>query len=113
VIVSRWQGSPRDGHGQHQAAGLLTREACQAAGDPGAFTEQARTRLAAYFSLLGGPAPPAIAPVLHEMERQVEAAIEAFTLHDPSASVPPACWNVPDTGGQDRATSSGDRSRRR
>ena len=178
VIVSRWQGNARDGHGQHQAAGLLTREAHQAAGDPSAFPEQAReglrpwralklyagglreddpwtarietgayapwlgesfasfgraglafqrsqnngrvpsvagpaplffarlastppapereeslfdgipTRLAAYGSLLGRAAPPAIAPVLREMERQVEAAIEAFTVHDPSASVP-------------------------
>jgi LmbE family N-acetylglucosaminyl deacetylase len=178
VVVSRWQGNARDGHGQHQAAGLLTREAYRAAGDPDAFPDHAReglrpwralklytgglredepwtarietggyapwlgdsfaalgrtglafqrsqnngrvtravgpvplffarlattrpapereeslfegipTRLAAYYSLVGRPAPAAIAPVLHEMERQVEAAIEAFTVHDPSASVP-------------------------
>jgi LmbE family N-acetylglucosaminyl deacetylase len=178
VLVSRWQGSARDGHGNHQAAGLLTREAYQAAGDPGAFPEHlaeglrpwqplklytggwrederwtARidtglyspwlgesyanfgriglsfqrsqnagrlnlspgpawlffgrlesrlpapaeeasffdgipTRLSAVFSLFGRPTPPDLAPVLGEIERQVESAIEAFTARDPSASVP-------------------------
>ena len=34
VVVSRWQGGTRDGHGQHQAAGLLTREACAGRGRP-------------------------------------------------------------------------------
>jgi LmbE family N-acetylglucosaminyl deacetylase len=40
VIVSRFHGSPRDGHGNHQAAGLLTREAYKLAADPKAFPEQ-------------------------------------------------------------------------
>lgn len=40
VIVARFQGAPRDGHGQHQAAGLLAREAFEAAGDPRRFPEQ-------------------------------------------------------------------------
>jgi LmbE family N-acetylglucosaminyl deacetylase len=40
VIVSRWQGNQRDGHGQHQAAGILTQEAFKAAGDPKQFPEQ-------------------------------------------------------------------------
>jgi LmbE family N-acetylglucosaminyl deacetylase len=40
VVVSRFQGTARDGHGQHQAAGLLTPEACARAGDPAAFPEQ-------------------------------------------------------------------------
>jgi LmbE family N-acetylglucosaminyl deacetylase len=40
VIVSRFHGSPRDGHGNHQAAGLLTREAFRLAADPNAFPEQ-------------------------------------------------------------------------
>jgi LmbE family N-acetylglucosaminyl deacetylase len=178
VLVSRWQGSSRDGHGNHQASGLLTREAYQAAGDPAAFPEHLKeglrpwqplklytggwrdderwtaridtgvyspwlgesyanfgriglsfqrsqnagrlnlapgpaplffgrlasrlvapaeesslfdgipTRLSAVFSLFGRPAPPSLVPVLGEMERQVEAALEAFTVHDPSASVP-------------------------
>lgn len=45
VIVSRWQGSPRDGHGNHQAAGLLAVEAFRAAGDPSRFPELAREGL--------------------------------------------------------------------
>jgi LmbE family N-acetylglucosaminyl deacetylase len=40
VIVSRFQGNERDGHGQHQAAGLLTRDAFAAAGDAAQFPEQ-------------------------------------------------------------------------
>lgn len=33
VIVSVWSGTSRDGHGQHQVAGILAREAYDAAGD--------------------------------------------------------------------------------
>jgi len=40
VIISRFQGNPRDGHGNHEAAGLITREAFDAAGDPKRFPEQ-------------------------------------------------------------------------
>src|SRR5690606_25036519 len=40
VIVSVFSGTPRDGHGQHQAAGILAREAYEAAGDPDRFPEQ-------------------------------------------------------------------------
>jgi LmbE family N-acetylglucosaminyl deacetylase len=40
VIISRFQGAPRDGHGHHQAAGILTREAFRAAADPKRFPEQ-------------------------------------------------------------------------
>jgi LmbE family N-acetylglucosaminyl deacetylase len=40
VVVSRWQGTPADGHGQHQFAGYLTPIAMRAAADPGAFPEQ-------------------------------------------------------------------------
>ena len=40
VLVSRFQGGPRDGHGNHQAAGLITQEAWKAAGDPRMFPEQ-------------------------------------------------------------------------
>jgi LmbE family N-acetylglucosaminyl deacetylase len=42
VLVSRFQGNERDGHGNHQAAGLITQEAYKAAGDPTAFPEQIR-----------------------------------------------------------------------
>ena len=42
VIVSIFSGTPRDGHGQHQAAGWAAREAFQAAGDATRFPELAR-----------------------------------------------------------------------
>jgi LmbE family N-acetylglucosaminyl deacetylase len=41
VVVSRFAGEPRDGHGNHQAAGRITREAFEAAGDPRRFPELA------------------------------------------------------------------------
>jgi LmbE family N-acetylglucosaminyl deacetylase len=40
VIVSVFSGTPRDGHGQHQAAGIMAREAFASAGDPSRFPEQ-------------------------------------------------------------------------
>jgi LmbE family N-acetylglucosaminyl deacetylase len=42
IIVSIFSGLPRDGHGQHQAAGWAAREAFAAAGDSTAFPELAR-----------------------------------------------------------------------
>src|SRR2546430_5164899 len=45
VIVSRFQGASRDGHGHHQASGILTREAFRAAVDPRRFPEQVRDGL--------------------------------------------------------------------
>ncbi|HST09299.1 MAG TPA: NEW3 domain-containing protein, partial [Terriglobales bacterium] len=40
VLVSRFQGADRDGHGNHQASGILSREAFRAAADPKQFPEQ-------------------------------------------------------------------------
>ncbi len=40
VIVSVFSGTPADGHGQHQATGILAREAFRAASDPARFPEQ-------------------------------------------------------------------------
>lgn len=42
VIVSVFSGTPRDGHGQHMAAGWLAREAFRVAGDSTAFPELVR-----------------------------------------------------------------------
>jgi LmbE family N-acetylglucosaminyl deacetylase len=42
VLVSGFTGTARDGHGQHQVAGLLTPEAIKAAADPTRFPEQIR-----------------------------------------------------------------------
>ena len=40
VLVARFSGTERDGHGNHQASGILTREAFHAAADPKRFPEQ-------------------------------------------------------------------------
>jgi LmbE family N-acetylglucosaminyl deacetylase len=40
VIISRFSGTPADGHGQHQLAGYLTPLAFKAAADPNEFPEQ-------------------------------------------------------------------------
>jgi LmbE family N-acetylglucosaminyl deacetylase len=40
VVISRFSGTSSDGHGHHQAAGILTREAFLAAGDPSRFPQQ-------------------------------------------------------------------------
>ncbi len=40
VLIARFQGNDRDGHGNHEAAGLMTQEAFKAAADPARFPEQ-------------------------------------------------------------------------
>lgn len=45
VIVSRFSGTERDGHGNHQASGILTPEAYRAAADPNRFPEQIKEGL--------------------------------------------------------------------
>jgi LmbE family N-acetylglucosaminyl deacetylase len=40
VLLSRFQGNERDGHGNHSAAGLLSQQAAKLAGDPTQFPEQ-------------------------------------------------------------------------
>jgi LmbE family N-acetylglucosaminyl deacetylase len=40
VVVLRFSGTSRDGHGHHQASGILGREAFKLAADPKAFPEQ-------------------------------------------------------------------------
>ncbi|MBI1762509.1 MAG: PIG-L family deacetylase [Acidobacteria bacterium] len=39
VIISRFHGKPRDGHGNHQTAGLMSAEVFKAAADPNMFPE--------------------------------------------------------------------------
>ncbi len=41
VVVSVFSGTPRDGHGHHQFAGVVAREAFEASGDPARFPELA------------------------------------------------------------------------
>ncbi len=40
VLVARFSGTERDGHGHHQASAILTKEAFRAAADPTRFPEQ-------------------------------------------------------------------------
>jgi len=42
VVVTVFTGTPRDGHGQHQAAGIVSREAFKVAGDSTVFPDQLR-----------------------------------------------------------------------
>src|SRR5262245_41393239 len=39
IIISAFTGTPQDGHGHHQAAGIVTQEASKAAADPSRFPE--------------------------------------------------------------------------
>ena len=45
VLVARFSGTDRDGHGHHQASAILTKEAFRAAGDPKRFPEQIKEGL--------------------------------------------------------------------
>lgn len=40
IVLSRFQGNQRDGHGNHQTAGLMAVEGFRAAGDPTRYPEQ-------------------------------------------------------------------------
>src|SRR5215467_5542753 len=45
VLIARFSGTTRDGHGHHQASALLTIEAFRAAADPNKFPEQIKEGL--------------------------------------------------------------------
>ena len=45
VLVARFSGTERDGHGHHQASSILAQEAFRAAGDPRKFPEQIKEGL--------------------------------------------------------------------
>ena len=47
VLIARFSGTERDGHGHHQASAILTKEAFRAAADPNRFPEQIKEGLAA------------------------------------------------------------------
>jgi LmbE family N-acetylglucosaminyl deacetylase len=62
IIVSVFSGTAADGHGQHQAAGILAREAFHAAADPARFPHHAARGLAPHrarylFQSLWRPPP--------------------------------------------------------
>lgn len=45
VLMARFSGTDRDGHGHHQASAILTKEAFRAAADPNRFPEQIKEGL--------------------------------------------------------------------
>src|SRR5688572_1676933 len=51
VVVSMFSGTPRDGHGQHQAAGILAREAYDVAGDAARMLASETNSLAPWTAL--------------------------------------------------------------
>ena len=61
IIISRFTGTPRDGHGHHQVAGIITQEAFKAAADPNRFPEYGKPWQAKklYLNVGGGGAPGA------------------------------------------------------
>ena len=52
IIILRFTGTPRDGHGHHQASAILGREAFSAAADPARYPEQLK-----YVKTVAGQAP--------------------------------------------------------
>ncbi len=66
VIAVPFSGTSRDGHGHHQASGILAREAFEAAGDPARFPEQLsrvqpwRARRLVHHPYFRSPGPGAI-----------------------------------------------------
>jgi LmbE family N-acetylglucosaminyl deacetylase len=85
IVVSVFSGTPRDGHGQHQAAGWASQEAFRIAGDSSAFPELEREEhLAAWtpiklyrstrfdsgsttLTLEGGVLDPAVGKSFHQI----------------------------------------------
>ena len=45
VLIARFSGTERDGHGHHQASAILTKEAFRAAADPNRFPDQIKEGL--------------------------------------------------------------------
>src|SRR2546425_10474058 len=64
IIISRFTGTPRDGHGHHQVAGIVTQEAFKAAADPNRFPEYGKPWQAKklYLNVGGGPGGPGGGP---------------------------------------------------
>ena len=48
IVICRWNGEPGDGHGHHQAIGLVAAEAFEAAADPSQYPELADQGLASW-----------------------------------------------------------------
>ena len=99
VLVSRFYGSERDGHGNHETSGVVTLEAFTMAGDPDKFPEQIREE-----GLRGrGNLSSSIGATCGRPASRVQAAIHpiiaGMSTSTPGSSVP----------GWARATSSSQR----
>lgn len=91
IIISRFGGGPADGHGHHQAAGILAKEAFRAAADPERFPDQLRDGLqvwqaAKLYVSSFGLSPGAVSvpageydPVLGRSYREIGA--EGYSSH--------------------------------
>jgi LmbE family N-acetylglucosaminyl deacetylase len=97
IIISRFRGTMADGHGHHQAAGIVTQEAFKAAADPTRFPEYGKPWQASKLYLVAGgqaqgngssgaPAPVTIAINTGEFDialgrSYAEIAAEGRSLH--------------------------------
>jgi len=86
VVISRWAGGPGDGHGQHQAIGMVVEEAFEAAADARRWPEMAEHGRAAwqasklYRSMRGDWQPGedvVLGGVVPELEREDVLRINA------------------------------------
>jgi len=75
VIVLRFSGTPRDGHGQHQASAILGKEAFSVAADPEKYPEQKLSPWQAKRLLLN------IAAFTPAMAKQADATPNKLTLN--------------------------------
>src|SRR5213596_3717324 len=103
IIISRFTGTPADGHGHHQVAGIITQEAFRVAADPSRFPEYRKPWQAKKLYLNsqggqqqgggqrgqrqeGGPQPPGISINVGEFDFALgrsynEIAMEGRSLH--------------------------------
>ena len=86
VVASVWSGTPRDGHGQHEASGIVAREAFLAAGDSTRFPEQIEAGLrphrpALYYrSAWFGEGPPDVQLSTGELDPLLGASYHQIAM---------------------------------
>ena len=104
VVVTVFTGTPRDGHGNHQAAGILAREAFDIAGDPARFPEQLQEGVEAWKPRQALPAHPLERDAVHHHrpDRRVRPASGSLllpTLHgEPQPAPVPGHGQLPAAG---------------
>lgn len=78
VITSVFVGGPSDGHGNHQAAGLMAREVFEAAADPNRFPDQIREGLRPWQALKQYARLPFFGPDKERLTVNVEVPEGAY-----------------------------------